>query len=472
MKKRLIRFTTLTLALLLVFSLAGCKQGGGGGVTGDFKPLPGEEPVDLGGYEFTVVDSGGGRWSRENPGTPYGDAWVQILDEVESLYNCKITATDISSNDVFTVVQPEIAAGGKYADIICSTQWASGYFLGANLYMDLNELNVNWKNEWWNQDILDKSTYGGKTYLAGGSFIFDTSYTWVLYYNEAIWQELKLPDPYELVNSGKWTQDLFRDYCLRACEDRDGSGVMDSVDDRWGVSAPTSDFCNAWYFALGGAYFRTDDKGRVRLACNNSDAYAKIDAMQTMVRDDKSVLIDAGTVEERFKQFMDGGSLFAAYVPGVSYLKEMEDDWGVMPLPKWNEQQEQYYSGVDHNSPVFGITNTNQDLEQVAVVLEALGRHAMILENIFWPDFKETYWRHEEKDTAIMSNHVVNHGKHDIALLMQNCNSIFKSPVSRIFNSVYGNAPDFASWIDMVEDTISETLQDYFKYSDEETPAA
>ncbi len=461
MKKPLIRLAALLLALLFVIPTCGCKGG-----QNDDEKKGGEVVEDLGGYEFTVMDYHDGRWNKEKSGTPYADAWVQILDEVETAYNCTITPTYVAATEAFTTVQPEIAAGGKYADILITTQWQYGYFLGANLMLDLNELDVNWDNEWWNQDVREMGTYGGKSYVGLGSFIFDTSYTWLLYYNQAIWDELGLPDPYQMVDEHKWTQERFAEYCRMACEDRDNSGELDSLEDRFGMQGPTGDFCRAWFFALGGQYFKTDDKGRVSLACNNQRTFDIYDKMYNMVRKDKSVCkLSFENVALRTSTFANGGSLFYAYVPGVSGLQDMEDDWGVMPLPLYDENQKDYYSGVDHNSPVFGVAATNTDLYEVSVLLEALGRHAMILEDIFWPDYKETYWRHEEQDTRMVSEYVVGHGKHDLALIMQNCDGIFKSPMERVFQGVYGGgSADLSSWMDTVESMIATRLEEYFKY--------
>ena len=468
MKNLLTRALALLLVLLMAVGACACnneKQEEGD--KQKIEPLPGETPVDLDGYEFTVVDFMGGRWSKENSGTPYADAWIQILDEVETLYNCSITATYLAPGEMFTIIQPEIAAGGKYADLVITTQWQYGYFLGAGVMMDLNQLDVNWDNEWWNQNIREISSYGGKTYTGGGSFIFDTAQTWLLYYNEAIWNQHGFEDPYKLVDEGRWTQDLFAKYCREASEDRDNSGALDSYEDVYGVIAADGDFCRAWYMALGGKYFETDpNSGKVRLACNNQRTFDIVEKMHSMVQQDKTVSYMAYEGEaEKISAFSNGASLFYAYMPGVSGLQDMEDDWGVMPLPKFDEAQEEYLSGVDHNSSVFGVTNTNQDVREVSIVLEALGRHAMILEDIYWPDYKETYWRHEEQDTRVVSEYVVGHGQHDLALIMQNCNSVFGAPMGRVFGVVYGSgSSDFASWVDSVEPVIEAQLEDYFQY--------
>ncbi len=469
MKTFLTRGVALLLAVLMIVTACGCngKRHDRGDDT--FDPLPGEEPVDLGGYEFTVLCSGGAdNWNQEVSGTPYADAWIQLVDEVEYLYNCDITATAVSWNDMFNVVQPEIAAGGKCADIIITPEHTFGEFLGANLMVDLNELDVNWDNEWWNQSIRKTTTYNKKSYVGGGSFIFDTNKTWLCYVNRAIWDQNGFEDPYELVDSGKWTYDKFREYAIAAAKDNDGSGKLDSSEDVYGVIAANGDFCDAWFQAMGGHFFQANaEDGKVELACNTTRTYEIVEKMYNMIKKDNVYgFLGLGEVEH-VQQFTSGGALFYCYTVGKDGLQDMEDDWFVLPMPKFDEAQEDYLSGVDHNAFVFGVTNTNEDLREVSILLEAIGRHAMILEQIFWPDYKDTYWRDPESE-RIVSEYVVVHGQHDLALVMQRCGSAFQAPRSRLFNTVFGaSGPDFSSYIDTVEDAVEMQIQDFFEYEEE-----
>ena len=465
MKKCLTRGAVLLLVALLALSLCGCPANDSHVGDGTFEPLPGEVPVDLEGYEFTVMCTGGAdNWNQETSGTPYADAFVQMVDEVEQLYNCSITATAVGWQDMFNVVQPEIAAGGKCADILICQEHAYGSFLGANLMLDLNELDVNWDNEWWNQSIRKTTTYNNKSYVGGASFIFDTNKTWLCYVNKAIWDQNGFGDPYELVDSGKWTYDRFREYALAATRDNDGSGKPDSSDDVYGVIAASGDFCDAWFQAMGGHFFKADDDGKVVLACNTTRTYEIVEKMYNMIQKDNVYgFLGIGEVEH-LQQFVSGGALFYCYTVGKGGLQDMEDDWFVLPMPKFDEAQEEYLSGVDHNAFVFGVTNTNEDLREVSILLEALGRHAMILEEIFWPDYKDTYWRDPESE-RIVSEYVVGHGQHDLALIMQRCGSAFQAPRSKLNAMVFGGSGyDYASYIDTVEDAIELQIQDFFEF--------
>lgn len=461
------RAGALLLALMMVLTVCACKDDSKDkDDQGELKTYEGEVPEDLGGYEFSVVDFQNDRWNRENSGTPYYDAWQQAMDEVEGLYNCTINVSYVGPSDLFNAVQPAVASGDKYADMVITTQWAYGYLMGADLMLDLNELtDVDWDARYWNQNIRKISTIQDKTYAGNGSFIFDTSSTYMLYYNETIWNELNLPDPYEMVRNGTWTQDKFAEFALKAKADQDGSGVVDSVDDRWGVATPDGDFARAMFMGMGGHYFVTNpETGRVEFACDNDRTYQIVEKMRNMVRQDKSICTLTGSDWPKVvSQFTSGNALFLGNSPGVNELKDMEDDWGVMPMPKFNAEQEGYYGCVDHNSSVFGVPSTNTQLHETGTVLNALGLHCQLLENIYWPDYKETYWRHEE-DSGIIADYVVRTGQYDLAILMQNAESAFGAPMSYVFNCSFGTQIDFSSTAQAAKPAIEAKLDEIFAY--------
>ena len=458
------RIVLLLLAVALLLTATACKKEETKAPEQSLKVYEGEEPVDLGGYEFTVIDFWTIHWARDKAGTPYADAWIQVLDEVEGLYNCKITPTYLSAGDIFNHVQPEVAAGGKAYDLICTTQWGIGYFIGGGYLMDLNTLDVDWDAPYWNQNIRKGTTVKGKTFAGGGPFIFDSQSTWMMYYNGTIWNELGLPDAYKLVEEGKWTIVRFTEYATMAKQDRDGDGVISTPEDRWGFITAEGDFIRAMVLGMGGNYFKTDDKGRVKLACDNEHVFNIVEKLQNMMATSGSYYYNPQMDETaRVERFVNGHSLFYAYMPGKGELKDMEDDWGVMPLPKFDEAQEAYMTGIDQNAFVFGVTSTNQNTRELSILLKALGLHAQILEEIYWPDYKETYWRHEEQDTAVMRDHVVGHGLYDIALMMRNCVPAFWAPVQRLDKAVMTRGGDFASSIAAVGEVVQVQIDEYFE---------
>jgi len=54
----------------------------------------------------------------------------------------------------------------------------------------------------------------------------------------------------------------------------------------------------------------------------------------------------------------------------------MKDDYGIVPFPKYDEKQKEYYSHAHDNYTVFAIPTTNQKLEATGAVLEAMASYS------------------------------------------------------------------------------------------------
>lgn len=458
MKQKIKRIAVFLLTLLVTFSVCACgideepsdNDQSGSANSNKIQPLEGETPVDLSGYEFTVLDYTDTRWQKESSGTAYGDAWAQMIKEVESLYNCKITVLPtVNANAIHSTVERAAGAGEKCADLIVAPQWEYGYLLQNNLMMDLNKLEVNWDNDWWNQNVRNMASVGGQMLAAGGSFLEDGGSTWALYYNKRIWKECGFEDAYKLVDEGRWTQEKFVEYCRKAVE-----GSAD-----YGLITADTDFCRAWFQALGGEYY-TGRSGNLELGCNNDTAFSIVNTMSEMARKDNVICREWEEENDRQVQFASGKSLFYAYTLGAA-LQNMEDDWGILPLPKRNEAQADYISCVDHNFPLFGVTTANQNTKEVSVILEALGRHGMALKGIYWDDYNESYWRSEE-DARVMAEYIANHGRYDMATMLQTCDAALAAPMNYMYNAIFGTTGDFESPIKAAADVLARKAQEAF----------
>ena len=53
-------------------------------------------------------------------------------------------------------------------------------------------------------------------------------------------------------------------------------------------------------------------------------------------------------------------------------LRVMEDDYSILPMPKWDEAQEEYITMADGNHNALAIPVTVQNLEAVGTITEAL----------------------------------------------------------------------------------------------------
>lgn len=465
MKHMWIRALALCMALLLLVPmLAGCKKDGDGGEGEDVvQPLEGEVPKDMGGYEFVVYDYFTTRWEPE-AGTEMNDKILTIMDEVEELYNCDIVFHELNVNEVFNQVQPAVASGDKFGDVIIATMWAYGPLLGAGLMGDISAIEgINLDDPWWNRNVMDTVTIKNKV-LAGGATFTDHSYlTWSCYFNRTMFEQLG-HDPselYTLVRNGEWTYDKFANYAKEALLDQDGDGVVSSGDDRWGLVAPDGDYNRAAFLAMGGHFYGHDENGELILASNTQHAFDVVAFMRKMFKEDKIWMSSSGEgFAEIMAHFTAGNSLFIMCSPGEEAVRNMEDDFGFLPQPKWDAAQESYVGMVDHNAPLFGITSTNQDLDKIGYIMNAIARRYEAVNLLTLDNWADTVWRFDE-DVEMMHDYVYKHGGYDLAPIAQNADSALGAPMGYVFNATMGNQVDYSSTVEAAGPALALKLEDY-----------
>jgi hypothetical protein len=340
--------------------------------------------------------------------------------------------------------------------------WAFGRLLGGNLLTDLKTIDtIDLTQPYFNQNVSDTATFGNKTYAFGAPFGSHMGNYWLVFYNSRIWNELGYEDPNELVRSGKWTWDKFVEYAKGALRDNDGDGLISTEADRWGVSSPAGDLIPSMFFSMGGKYYQENEEGKVRLACLDPASAEKINFMYKFFQKD-NVLFKNENIGY-LEMFAGGNSLFMLYGNDTNDItKNMEDDFGILPTPKWNEAQEDYISAVDHNAPIFAVTNTNTNTYEAGIIISALARRYQAVEAQKMQDYVDTFWRFDQ-DEEMMSDYIVGHGAYDVINIIKNANSNFDTPASALFGGCYNNSySDIVSTIASMEDALNILLDEFF----------
>lgn len=455
------RLLSAVLCMVMLLSFTACSGKTDGGKDTE-KDVPKETVVDLNGYTFTILDGDKAHFDPE-PGTSLNDKTLSIIEEIEKDYNCNIEVKVVDPSAMFKQIQPSIMAGDKTADLIVSTTWTFGQLIGADLLADLSTFeDLDLSNPWWNQNVIPKCTMHDKVYAASGSFLTHIEKIWVMFYNKKMWQELNYEDPYEIVRKGKWTWDKWNKFAKGALRDYDGNGVVDSEKDRWGLVSTTGDFSKAMFMSMGGEYYKADKNGNLVLACNDQKSYDIYNKMIKIIRDDKVMFKKS---DNSALSFTGDKSLFFSYLlmpdqHSLHPLRDMQSDFGVLPMPKMNEEQKNYIGSVDHNAPLFGVPKSNSNKKEVSVILEALGRRFQGIEKYKTDDWAAVYWRDDES-IEMIDEQIKPNGGYDY--IIRNANANLGLPISAIEEAVFGDSAslDLASTMESLEEPINEALKDF-----------
>jgi len=87
-----------------------------------------------------------------------------------------------------------------------------------------------------------------------------------------------------------------------------------------------------------------------------------------------------GQVLVQFWVFPEGRSLFYWGFPRYMDLglRAMEDDFGILPIPKWDANQDRYYATLNNwHAYTYMIPVTVQDVEKSSYIMDAMAYHGM-----------------------------------------------------------------------------------------------
>ena len=443
------RFFTLCLCLLI---LAGCAQTApadsgteenpalneAGSVSAEVTAAEPDETripsglpeTDLGGFVFTMLRSGGffiekGVWTEELTGDAVPDAIYDRNLYIEDCYNCKLeilesAAQHPSSGDVPTYVK----SGDDTADMVLD----GGQFIANSQenYRNMNALPYfEFSQPWWNREFNEGITIAGKLYFTIGAYMTTAKQNiYHIIYNKTIAENYGIGANsfYDLVREDRWTLDRMAECAELVKSDLNGDGEYDT-NDLWGLLGENY---VTWTMALG-AGFRCAEKDADDIPSVTFNSEQNVNILDKVMRlagnRETTLFAQRMTgVDDVWKTLselnnMSGRWLFRIGSLGNS-LRDMEDDYGVLPSPKYDENQQRYYHDASlGNSPASAIPISATDASLSAFLMEAMSYESFYrVLPIFYENYLNTKLVRDE-DSVEMLQIVHNSLYYDIGAL-------------------------------------------------------
>lgn len=401
MKKRLL---AMLLAAIMTASMVACA-GDTTDDTADTAAVGETAAVETeAAWEFPDVDYAGGEyrilnfdqlWNMyihmdmpEQTGEILNDAVYNRNRKVEDELNCVIAEKEIVNTtdvpaDLTTIAKNTIMAGADDYDIMCLAISANATLVTEGCLMDLMPIEeFNFEETWWDHDIIDAVTLDGKLYFTSGSanlMAFDSM--WGLFFNENIMADHNLDKPYDLVREGKWTLDKLTEYCTAVANlNGDTSFAWDMNGNAfYGISAHFAAITDKLLYASGCRYVETQDNGDILFTLESEHFYNVIDKLGTLMNPQSGLMLRADTTDFSAEKggymhvFTTLRSLFlTAEIKAAQLMRDMEDTYGLVPMPKADESQEDYMTTIVNQMFYWGIPATNSKLDMTATVSEVL----------------------------------------------------------------------------------------------------
>lgn len=361
--------------------------------------VPELEAADLGGFTLRIanVKPEEMSWaniqmtSEEQDATIVNDAIYARNLKLKEKHNCEITETLFQRN--VDHIKKSVAAGSDEYDITMMYDLNAPYVITSMInWHDIPHVDLS--AEWWNPLATSMfDIHGYQYFTAGNSSLAYISRPFTYLVNKKMYADLGLTDDlFGAVSDGKWTQDLFMSIAAKAPADLNGDGVFNE-NDRYGFFGHSR---NITATAIGGAgidYVETDDDGRFVFRMHENRK--AVDLLEKLVRfkqNNPNIYYNRSTepyYTDPDDLFKNGQALFnlSGFPNAIVQLREMDDDFSILPLPKYDEAQEKYYA-IAYGSALTGIPVTVPEdrFEAIGIIMEDMTRMS---QNDLIPQYKE-----------------------------------------------------------------------------------
>ncbi|MBQ7378356.1 MAG: hypothetical protein IJW70_01600 [Clostridia bacterium] len=347
--------------------------------------------VDLGGNDFAIVcrnDAGNAQneMMREETSSDPLEAAVYNRNLLLS-EKCSINyiVSPVATGDVVGTIANDIKGGSGEYSVAMPDMMGAGTMATRGHLRDFNDLPyIDLDAEWWDQGTAAMSI-GGKVFWMNSDINFLAhDVTFLILFSKVLAEKEGLDNLYETVENQEWTLDVFSSYVEKVSQDANGDGKYDSAD-TYGLIG-TSSMGSTMFYASGLKYIECPVDGDPYLCMTDSDLLKATDLLDKVLdifyAGNSTFIVKAGDEGVAKSMFAANQGLFYSEVASyIVNLKDMSDDFGVLPVPKYDKAQENYSTWVHGISSTMVVPVGPQNPEDVSKVLECMailsGKHVI-----------------------------------------------------------------------------------------------
>lgn len=366
--------------------------------------------VNYGGYTFTIAyrDQSGMDWAGdiatydEQVGDVINDKKHERNLAVESQLGIKIETYVLTGDTNGSSATASILSDDHEYDLIAPhahIAWSN--YIGAGLALDWSNLTYcNFDMPWWDQDSRKSLSVGGKIYSVAGDFsCYSLAYTRALLFNKDILTDNQEDMPYDKVFDGTWTFDEFNRLSILATQDLNGDTVQSIDDDQYGYLTNWWGGNIAFLYAGGSTTSKKDENDIPYFTLGDERSVNIYEKFFSMMDNEGSQVLLGSSTDAYYNAFSEGRLLFMdSSLFDTGKFRDMKDDWGILPLPKYDEEQENYYAPVDAGVHLYIVPINAENPERTSVILEAMSYegYKTVVPSFYETSLKGKYARDDE----------------------------------------------------------------------------
>ena len=356
--------------------------------------------LDLGGAEFVIAAQAGVGNSEteiyieEADGDVIHDAVYKRNLAINERFHCEIRVNGCA---VTSTVKQAVQAGDASYPLAFPNISEAAVLGQENYLMNFHDFDViDLSGKWWDQGTANMDIGGRVFFMSGDINILDNDVTYIMLFNKQLISDNDMEEPYQLVRDGTWTIDAFAEMCKNISMDVNGDALMDE-NDRYGY-VTTQQGPNTFFYGSDLKYVEFDSNHVPYLQVDSTKVTQVLEKVVNVTGQEHQVSYLPKDPPVGKTIFMEDRALFYGEV--LSYiinLRDMNSEFGVLPIPKFDEQQDGYITYCENNSSTATIPNAG-DPASAATVLEAMAiqSHMTVTPAYYEVALERKYSRDEE----------------------------------------------------------------------------
>jgi len=282
----------------------------------------------------------------------------------------------------YKVMSQSIRAGDEIDLVAGGVSYIVPWALeGAYLNMAENEY-LDFSRPWWADYVNDTIEINERLYAVSGWFDFGTIVrSSAMFFNTEMAADHDVGDIYQIVRDGKWTYDKLAEISEKVSDDVNNDGVYDGAD-RYGF-ASKKDTWNWQIYTCGYKFVQHNEDGTYTMTGLSDDIVDAFETVRPIIRGDKNwyrsyythndgIGFNADRKAECFQKFGSKEILFLLLEISYASSEELRNigTYGIIPVPKFSEEQEFYGTPCGPNASA--VPTTTGDARITSIILEAL----------------------------------------------------------------------------------------------------
>ncbi len=338
--------------------------------------------VTFNGASFRVLTSNDGYGSKEYEivaeelnGDACNDAVYNRNIAIEDRFDVKIVCE--TSDSPQTQVSTFVTAGTNDYHIVGFFNYVASIPISSKSLYNWNLVpNVNLEKPWHNALANSAATINDTLYaICSDLSISSMTYTYAFFFNvdKIADYGYSSTDLYDMVKSGEWTIDTVISMTEQMYEDKNGNGTRDASD-VYGFGYCIVNPADVWLTAFDQPLCQITDDNQIEVTFLTDKTISIYEKLLDWHYNGNGFYKYSTQYDEE-KYFLSGNLIMAPlrFYAAYNTLREMEDTYSILPYPKWNVEQTNYYTNADDKFTAFGFPLTSYaEMDFVGTIYEAL----------------------------------------------------------------------------------------------------